>query len=151
GRGRMPPRFARADSFDGTYNYCRVLYTSNRYEAGGTGWRTDYPDADINFSIRLSELTKTRVGREPPGNPNHLVVRLMDDALFQCPILMIEDAGTLSLSDEEVDRLREYFLKGGFMWSDDYWGDRAWDQWVRELSRVLPPSEYPITDVTVDD
>ena len=28
----------------------------------GLGWGTDYPNADINFSIRLSELTKIQVG-----------------------------------------------------------------------------------------
>jgi hypothetical protein len=27
---------------------------------GGQGWSTDYPDADLNFSIRLSELTRVR-------------------------------------------------------------------------------------------
>ncbi len=36
------------------------MYNSARREPGGSGWTTDYPDADINFSIRLSELTKTR-------------------------------------------------------------------------------------------
>ena len=51
----------------------------------GMGWGTDYPDADINFSIRLSELTKTRVSRRPDGEPNHLTVRLTDDNLFNCP------------------------------------------------------------------
>ena len=28
------------------------------------GWSTDYPGADINFSIRLAELTKTRVAKQ---------------------------------------------------------------------------------------
>ncbi len=40
------------------------MYDSDRREAGGMGWWTDYPDADINFSIRLSELTKTRVSKQ---------------------------------------------------------------------------------------
>src|SRR5215208_1000995 len=85
--GRMryePPRFPTAESFDGSFNFCRGMYNSNRPEAGGMGWWTDYPDADINFSIRLSELTKTHISREASGEPNHLVVRLTDDALFQC-------------------------------------------------------------------
>ena len=33
---------------------------------------------------------------------------------------------------------------------DDYWGDAAWDQWLHELDRVLPPTEYPLVDVTLD-
>ena len=45
------------------------MFTSVRGEAGGQGWWTDYPDADINFSIRLSELTKTRVSKARGDEP----------------------------------------------------------------------------------
>jgi hypothetical protein len=144
---RAPPRFPTADSFDGAFNFCRGMYTSVRSEPGGMGWWTDYPDADINFSIRLAELTKTRVSRARGDEPNHLVVRLTDDALFQCPYLHMEDVGTLQFSDDEVLRVREYLLKGGFLWVDDFWGTAAWERWVSEIHRVLPPNDYPIRDV----
>jgi hypothetical protein len=147
---RAPPRFPAADSFDGTFNFCRGMYTSVRPEAGGQGWWTDYPDADINFSIRLSELTKTRVSKARGNEPNHLVIRLSDDALFQCPYLHMEDVGTLQFSDDEVLRMREYLLKGGFLWVDDFWGPEAWSQWEYEIHRVLPPNEYAIHDLTRD-
>lgn len=147
-RNRLPPRFPTAESYDGSYTFCRGLYESNRREYGGQGWWTDYPDADINFSIRLSELTKTRISKQPDGQPNHLVLRLTDDALFQCPILEMEDVGTMRLTDDEVVRLREYLLKGGFLYVDDFWGEWAWDQWVEEIRRVLPAGEYPIADLS---
>ena len=38
------------------------MYRQVRSQQRGLGWGTDYPNADINFSIRLSELTKTQVG-----------------------------------------------------------------------------------------
>jgi hypothetical protein len=142
-----PPRFAGPDSFDGAFNFCRLMYTSVRREAGGQGWWTDYPDADTNFSIRLSELTKTRVSRQADGQPNYLVVRPTDAALFQCPFVIVEDAGTASFTDEEVARLREYLLKGGFMWVDDFWGTMAWEEWREEIARVLAPIDYPIVDL----
>lgn len=147
---RMPPRFATAESFDGAFNYCRAMFTSVRGTAGGQGWWTDYPDADINFSIRLGELTKTRVSRQPTGEPNHLVVRLTEAALFQCPFISMEDPGSVSFSDAEVEALRAYLLKGGFLWADDFWGTLAWEYWVQEISRVLPPDEYPIKDLMPD-
>jgi uncharacterized protein DUF4159 len=147
---RAAPRFPDPNSFDGGYNFCRGIYTSVRYEPLGSGWTTDYPDADVNFSIRLSELTKTRVSKRPGGEPNHLTVRLTDDALFQCPIVEMEDVGTVGFSDEEVIRLREYLLKGGFLYVDDFWGDLAWDHWVGEIRRVLPEKDYPIVDLTLD-
>jgi len=145
-----PPRYATADTFDGMFHFCRIQYDSDRREAGGQGWTTDYPGADTNFSIRLSELTKTRVSMIRPGEPNYVVVRLTDDALFQCPFAIIEDAGTASFSQIEIENLRKYLLKGGFIWSDDFWGDRAWEQWVREIGKVLPPAQYPIFDVPRD-
>jgi hypothetical protein len=145
-----PERFPTADSFDGGYNFCRGMYESDRREALGTGWRTDYPDADINFSIRLSELTKTRVSKQPDGVPNHLVVRLTDDALFQCPMIEMEDVGTMALSEIEAVRLRDYLLKGGFLYVDDFWGPDAWDQWEDQIGKVLPPKDYPIVDLAPD-
>lgn len=146
---RVPPRFAQPDSFDGRFNFCRVMYDSVRREAGGQGWWTDYPSADVNLSIRLSELTKAPVSRQKSGDPNHLVVRLTDEALFQCPFAIMEDAGTAELSEDEVGRLRAYLLKGGFLWVDDFWGTAAWEHWAREIGNVLPPADYPIRDLSM--
>ena len=47
----------------------------------------------------------------------------------------------------DVAQLREYLLKGGFMWSDDFWGSRAWAVWEKQIGRVLPPQQYPIVDI----
>jgi Domain of unknown function (DUF4159) len=151
GRFREPaPRLAAPNSFDGLFNFCRGMFHSDRREPGGQGWWTDYPAADVNFSIRLSELTKTRVSRDADDQPNHLVVRLTDSELFQCPFLEMEDVGTARFSDDEVRRLREYLLKGGFLWVDDFWGEWAWEQWVEEIQRVLPREQYPIRAVGLD-
>jgi hypothetical protein len=150
-RRRGPePRFPTADSFDGYFNFCRGMYYSDRHEDGGQGWWTDYEAAEVNFSIRLSELTKTRVSRTADGQPNHLVVRLTDDELFKCPFLEMEDVGTARFTDDEVKRLRQYLLKGGFIWVDDFWGEAAWWQWVEEIQRVLPKKEFPIRRLEPD-
>jgi hypothetical protein len=68
GRGRgAPPRLAQDADFDGRFNFCRLMYSSVVREEGGIGWGTDYPGADQNLSIRLSELTKTPVSRRAGG------------------------------------------------------------------------------------
>src|SRR5438105_8091161 len=143
---RLPP----PDFEDGPFTFCKIMYTSVRREAMGIGWWTDYPYAGIHLMVRLSELTKTPISKTADGVPNHWVVRLTDDALFQCPFTMASDVGTIGLSPEEVTRLREYLLKGGFLWVDDFWGDAAWAQWSSEIGKVLPPSEYPIVDLPLD-
>jgi hypothetical protein len=152
GRGynRVPPRFPNAASYDGAFSFCRGMYTVARREAGGQGWSTDYPDADVNFSIRFSELTKTRVSRQATGDPNHLVMQLTDPYLFECPFLLMSDVGTLELDEAEVESLRAYLLKGGFLWVDDFWGPWAWAAWEENINRVLPAAQYPIRDLMPD-
>ena len=145
-----PAKVAGPASFGRGFNFCRAVYTSGSREAGGQGWSTDYPDAELNFSTRLSELTRTRVSKDSHGRPDHLIVRLTDDALYQCPYLHLEDAGTAALTNAEVLGLRAYLLKGGFVWVDDYWGTPAWRKWLSQLGRVLPPSEYPVQSVPLD-
>jgi hypothetical protein len=145
-----PPRFATRALKDGSFHFCRLMYASAYREQGGQGWRTDYPGADINFSIRFAELTKTAVSIDGEGDPEYFVVRSSgDDSIFHCPFVHIEDAGTAEFTNEDVAQLREYLLKGGFMWSDDFWGSRAWTIWEQEIGRVLPPERFPIVDIPV--
>jgi hypothetical protein len=150
GYGYTPPRFPTPASFTGSFNFCRVLFSSDRREK--SGWSTDYPGADINFSIRLSELTKADVKIDRKGtedeNPDAVVVRLTDDALFQCPFVLMEDAGTASFNGLEARHLREYLLKGGFLLVSDYHGTRSKKQFDDEMDAVLPHDRYPIVDLT---
>ncbi len=129
------------------FSFCRVAYYQVRREPRGTGWATDYPDADRNLMLRLSQLTTTPIRTTPQGRPDHLVVRLTDDEIFQCPFIFMSDVGTMQMNSEEVERLGKYLERGGFLWVDDFWGEFAWDMWVREISKVLPPDDYPIEDI----
>ncbi len=142
-----PLRMATAESFDGGFNFCRIIFSQSR-DGDGANWSVDYPRADINLSIRLAELTRTRISRDPAtGEPNHVLLRLTDDLLYQCPFIMMTEVGAAYFSPDEAARLRDYLLKGGFLWADDFWGEYAWDIWAREIGKALPPSEYPIVDL----
>jgi len=142
-------RFATPDSFDGAFQFCRVAFRQNRYGDGG-GWSVDYPRADQNLSIRLSELTKTHVSFDEARDPNHVVIRLTDEALFQCPFIMMTEVGAAYFDEAEAAALRTYLEKGGFLWADDFWGDYAWEVWAGEIGKALPPKEYPIVDLPFD-
>jgi Domain of unknown function (DUF4159) len=150
--GRTPPKFPTASTYDGSFNFCRVMFTSDRREK--QGWSTDYPGADINFSVRLAELTKVRVKFISDGEgqvPDAAVVQLTDDWLFECPFALMEDAGTARFTALEAQRLRQYLLKGGFLLVSDYHGTLAREQFDEEIGRVLPPSQFPIVDLTPPD
>ena len=151
GERNGPVRMAPAIMPDSDFTVCRIMYTSVRREASGNGWRTDYPYGEINFMTRLSQLTKTRISRNAAREPQQWVVRLTDDTLFNCPYVVASDVGTMGLSDIEARRLRLYLEKGGFLWVDDFWGTAAWAQWSREIGKALPPSEFPIEDVSLND
>jgi hypothetical protein len=130
---------------------CHMLYRSVRREANGAGWRTDYPWGQRHLLIRLSELTKTRVSWLDAKTPHDYLVRLTDDALFDCPYIVASDVGTIGLSADEALRLRLYLEKGGFLWVDDFWGEAAWAQWSREFAKAMPPDQYVIEDVPLSD
>jgi hypothetical protein len=140
-------RPAAPRDFDGRFNFCRLVYNGNR---NGGNWRTDFPAADVNMSIRFSELTRTRVAFHPSGEPKHLLVRPTDETLFQCPLVIIAAPGSVIFSHEDALALRTYLAKGGFIWADDFWGTDQWEQWEEEIGRVLPPSDYPIVELPHD-
>src|SRR5262245_40328969 len=71
GFGGFRASFATAKDFDGRFHFCRIVYQS-ALDGDGGNWNADWPRADINLSIRLSELTKTDVSKDPTGEPNHL-------------------------------------------------------------------------------
>jgi len=139
-------RTATPQDFDGRFHFCRIVFR-NSLEGDGGGWSVDYPRADINLSMRLSELTKTNVSKDTTGEPNHLLVRLTDNELFDCPFAMMTEPGGAGIDEQEAAKLRLYLEKGGFLWADDFWGEYAWNVWVSQLRKALPAAEYPIVDL----
>ena len=151
GYGYTPPRFPTPHSFQGSFNFCRAMFDSNRREK--RGWSTDYPGADLNFSTRLKELTRAPVTMQSDADeeevPDAVVVRLTDAALFKCPYLLMQDAGTADFSAEEAAALGDYLLKGGFLFVSDYWGPYAKAQFDQQIGLALSRSEYPIVDLSI--
>ena len=150
GRSRYPPRLRPTDHRDEGFSFCRLMYASEYTGRGRGRWSTDYPFADINFMIRLSELTSTHVNFDDASEPIHWVVPIMDDGLFSCPFVLASAVGTMSLAPGDIAQLRDYLLKGGFLWVDDFWGTYEWERWASEIGKVLPPSQYPIVDLPLE-
>jgi hypothetical protein len=137
-------------TFNGDFTFCRIAFRQ-AYDGDGGGWGVDYPRADQNLPIRLSELTKTPVNfEEDKEEVNHVVIQMTEDELFKCPFVMMTEVGAAQIDGQEAQALRNYLLKGGFLWADDFWGEYAWSHWERELRKVLPSGQYPITDVPLN-
>ncbi len=108
-----------------------------RYDSYGrrSKWRTDYPDSDLNFSLRLQQLTTLNV------NPNPIVLGLTDERLFDYPFVYFVEPGDLVFRPTEREALRRYCFNGGFAMFDDFWGDREYENLRRELAKVFPDRE----------
>jgi hypothetical protein len=143
------PAFATPDDFDGGFQFCRIVFR-NASDGNGDGWNVDWPRADENLSIRLSELTRVPVSMDETHQPKHLLVRLTAPELFHCPFVMMTEPGGAYFDEEEAAALRKYLLKGGFLWADDFWGEYAFDFWANQIGKALPRSAYPIVDLPLD-
>lgn len=133
---------------DREFHFLRVQYTDapefgrgfgfgSRSGMGFGWWMVDWPDADDHFSEGIGRLTRIDIGK-----PKH--VRLTDDdRVFDYPWIYATQTGNWALSDRETARLREHLLRGGFLVTDDMWGDAAWQNFQQTMARVLPGEAIP--------
>ena len=148
GGGFFGVRRPEPRTFNGTFTFCRLAVRPS-YDGDGGSWGVDYPRADENLSIRLSELTKAAVNLDEAGSPNYVVILATEPELFHCPFVALTNYGRALIADDEAAALRAYFQKGGFMWADDAWGSYAWAHWLGEIRKILPAAEYPVVDLPI--
>ena len=164
-----PLELMERDVFPGNeFTFARIQYTFRRRgrfgRSGHLGdlqdasngvllrgfWATDYPEADENFSLRLSQITTLNVSRKEDGSFKHVIVRLDEGALFKYPFIYTCNVGFMDLTEPEQEGLRAYLLRGGFLMVDDFWGDGPRENLEYQMSQVLPPEEYPLVKVPLD-
>lgn len=144
---------------DGEFKDDVFTFVRIRYDDGGGrwgrgwrgGWRTDYPDSDLNLSYRLQQLTSLRV------DPDAKILDLTDGELLDYPFIYMLEPGRLYFSEAEVQGLRNYLQRGGFLMVDDFWGEDEWRNFEREILKVFPdrkiidlPPEHPIFHCVYD-
>jgi hypothetical protein len=145
----MPPALASNAEF----YFVRVEYSDffgsgrrfGRGYGGGFGrgwWMQDMPAAERHFQSGVRRLTRIDIG-EARHTP------LTDDRLYNYPWIYATQVGYWDLSDAETERLREYFMRGGFMIVDDFWGPSEWEVFRESMQRVFPGR--PIVDIGPTD
>jgi hypothetical protein len=156
------PEWTNAAGFENdVFTFTRIIFQSNPAPRNGNGWGrarfrwlgwwVDYPDADLNFSYRLQQLTSMKT------DPDARVVKLSEPAIFDYPLLYMEHAGYMRLSDDEVAALRKYLQSGGAILVNDFWGAEEWKGFASEIERVLPgrawtelTTEHPVFNCVFD-
>jgi hypothetical protein len=109
----------------------RLTVARLQYDGGGD-WYAN-PSSLPNLLAAIRERTAFPVERTEAR------VTIMDERLWDYPFLHLTGHGNIRLSDEEVVRLREYLLRGGFLHADDNYG--LDESFRREMKRVFPDRE----------
>lgn len=146
-RRARPARAEISQSQRGEFTFVRIVYDSphSPYNYGyGGAWRVDFPEADEHFIKGVHEWagTNLRVSGEP------IQLRPTDERLFDYPLAYIVEPGHMELSEEEAASLREYLLRGGFLFLDDFHGESEWQRALIQLKMIFPeyvPRDLPLT------
>jgi hypothetical protein len=118
-------------------------FLSGDWTQGGTGWTDDYPRGDRTLVQMLRRFTRTSVRAvEQPVNLDD------GDDVDYWPFLIVGLAQAWQLTDSQAANLREYLLRGGFIFCDSFFGSRNWADFAASLQRVFP--DRPIIDLTDD-
>jgi hypothetical protein len=143
------PNWTNAPGFEkDVFTFVRLIYRRApdgpgiSYTASPMGWITDFPDSDLNLSYRVQQVTSIRT------DPNGRVIRLTDPALFDFPWVYMVEPGGLQLKEEEIPILRRYLENGGVLMADDFWGKKQWDNFERNMKRVLPQGQFVDLEMT---
>jgi len=113
------------------------------WRQGNTGWTDDYPKADRLLVQMLRRLSRANVRAvEQPVNPDD------GDDIDYWPFMIVGLAMSMQLTDAQAANIREYLLRGGFMFCDSFFGDRNWAYFEESMKRVFP--DRPIIDLTDD-
>jgi hypothetical protein len=150
-RNRRRPTTTNTDtgaSF-GEFTFVRTIYESpfrgyGRRGYGGGTWTTDYPEADNNFIVGLREWAGTNLKIAP--RPEAL--EILDDRIFDYPILYVVEPGFMEVSPEQAARLREYIMRGGFIFLDDFWGEYEWQNVQQQFHKIVPELEIKELSLT---
>jgi hypothetical protein len=129
--------------YDGKFTFIRMSYPSyGGRRRGGDAWAHDFPFGEGNFLKILTSLTNV-----PAHVEESSIMAFSDPELFKFPVAYLVEPGYWSMSDAEVDALRDYLVKGGFLIVDDF-PDRAWGNFEVQMARVFPEGRW--IELTVD-
>jgi hypothetical protein len=121
---------------DARFGGRRWRFGISDWREGGTSWTQDYPRADRHFAMALRRLTRISVRSvEQPVNLDD------GDDVYNWPWLVAGEMGDWLLTDEQCAKLRDYLLRGGFLYLDDFWGPQEWERFDESMRRVFPDRE----------
>jgi hypothetical protein len=130
---------AQIGSAGDEFTFIRVQFHSKRQPWESRAWAHDYPAAETNFLRGVSRLSRIHIHNDPA------VLRLDDERIFEYPFLYLVEIGLdggPDFSEREVENLREYLLRGGFLLIDDFKGEEGWQIFHRLFKEIFPDFQW---------
>lgn len=114
------------------YAFARLRYRSDR-----GGWRRSRWGIDCNKSERQFIQGVRRLTRIHARSIEE-IVDIDSDEIYNWPWLYAVAVGDWTINDAQVQRLRNYFDRGGFLVVDDFHGEREWANFNDVMQRIFP-------------
>jgi len=118
---------------------------------GEPGWIHDYPTAEDNLYEAIDKTTEIQLAGQ------YMILTFRDKRIFEYPFLYLSEPGRWRINQTEVDNLREYFARGGFVMFDDFRGEPEWYNFYYNMKLVFPdkepveiPNDHPIWSIYYD-
>ena len=140
-------RYSLPEEPEGTeFIFARIWFSSGRgFRNFGfrAGWAHDYPDAEEHILQVANEATGINLHKM-----SYVIIRLDDEELFRYPFSYMSEVGEMSMSEREVEVLREYLNRGGFVMVDDFDSQYSLDWFASQMKMVFPGRDF--VELTVE-
>lgn len=130
---------ALSDVADSEFTFSRLIFADNQRAINDLGdrigyphWQADCSESEPHFIAAMKRLTRVDTNEQSQS------ISLLDERVYDYPMLYIVEAGFASFGPQESDTLREYLLRGGFLLVDDFHGSYQWEQFEDWISAVFP-------------
>jgi len=108
---------------------------------GHMGWSHNYPWSEQHLNEFVAETTRIDV-----QSLSYQLLELGSDEVFEHPFTYVSEPGEMELSEQEVENLRQYVDRGGFILIDDFDGPRHLAQLRDQMWRAFPDRNFfPLT------
>lgn len=120
--------------YDGRFVFVRLSYPWGF--SRNTPWAHDWPRGEQHFMKIFSEVSSAAAHVDESS-----IISFSDPELFKFPVAYMAEPGFLSMSDAEVQNVRAYLQKGGFIILDDF-RNNDWAQMEYQFSRAFPEGRW---------
>lgn len=143
------PEWTNPKAFEkDVFTFARIVFKVGPNTAVGygrgrrLGWWVDFPDADLNLSFRLQQLTSMKT------DPDGRVFKITDPSLHDYPFIFMEHPGYIQYRETEIEALRKYLHAGGVLVVIDFWNQTEWEGFAGMIKRVLPGRSWTDLDLS---